>query len=148
MTVLTVTVLHAPRKDRDGRALEAALVVAATPLVVTVVRPGHLLLLLLPMIVLGTLALRRADWRLGAAVAVSWVLIGPVYVWFTNLLAAGVGAEFVRPGAEAALAGTVVLWLAAMQTLRRHPVAALVSPSRVAKLTRSDTVKRDPLTQP
>jgi hypothetical protein len=127
VTLLTAFVLRAPRKDRDGRALEAALVVTATPLVVAVVRPGHLILLLLPMMVLGTLALRRADWRLGAAVAVSWVLIGPVYLWITNLLAAGIGAQFLRPGAETALAGVVVLWLAALQTLRRHPVAAPAS---------------------
>jgi hypothetical protein len=131
VTLLTAIVLRAPRKDRDGRALEAALVVAATPLVVAVVRPGHLLLLLLPMIVLGTMALRRADYRLGIAVAVSWVLIGPVYLWLSNLLAAGVGAQFVRAGAETALAGAVVLWLAAMQTLRRHRVAAPVSAPRV-----------------
>lgn len=126
VTVLTAIVLHAPRKDRDGRALEAALVVAATPLVVTVVRAGHLMLLLLPIMVLGTLALRRGDWRLGAAVIVSWVLIGPVYLWATNLLAAGVGAQFLRPAAETALAGAVVLWLAALQALRRHRAAAAV----------------------
>lgn len=120
VTIVTVVVLGSPRADRDGRALEAALVVAATPLVVAVVRPGHLLLLLLPMMVLGTLALRRADWRLGLAVAASWVLIGPVYLWFSNLLAAGVGAQLMRPGEETALAGSVVLWLAALVTLHRH----------------------------
>lgn len=120
VTLLTAIVLRSPRKDREGRALEAALVVTATPLVVAVVRPGHLLLLLLPMMVLGTLALRRADWRLGAAVAASWVLVGPVYLWMSNLLAAGVGAQFLRPGEETALAGTVVLWLSALLTLRHH----------------------------
>jgi len=99
-------------------------VVTATPLVVAVVRPGHLLLLLLPMMVLGTIALRRADWRLGAAVAISWILIGPVYLWASNLLAAGVGAQFLRPAEETALAGMVVLWLAALQTLRHHRAAA------------------------
>jgi len=124
VTVLTAIVLRGPRTDRDGRALEAALVVAATPLVVPVVRPGHLILLLLPIMALGTLALRRGDWRLGASVAASWILIGPVYLWFSNLLAAGVGAQFVRPGAETALAGTVLLWIAALQTLRSHRAAA------------------------
>jgi hypothetical protein len=131
VTLVTAIVLRAPRKDRDGRALEAAVVVAATPLVVAVVRPGHLLLLLLPMMVLGTIALRRADFRLGIAVAVSWVLIGPVYLWLSNLLAAGVGAQFLRPGAETALAGAVLLWLAALHTLRRHRVAEPVSAPRV-----------------
>jgi hypothetical protein len=131
VTLVTAIVLRAPRKDRDGRALEAAVVVAATPLVVAVVRPGHLLLLLLPMMVLGTIALRRADFRLGIAVAVSWVLIGPVYLWLSNLLAAGVGAQFLRPGAETALAGAVLLWLAALHALRRHRVAEPVSAPRV-----------------
>jgi hypothetical protein len=131
VTLVTAIVLRAPRKDRDGRALEAAVVVAATPLVVAVVRPGHLLLLLLPMMVLGTIALRRADFRLGIAVAVSWVLIGPVYLWLSNLLAAGVGAQFLRPGAETALAGAFLLWLAALHTLRRHRVAEPVSAPRV-----------------
>jgi glycosyl transferase family 87 len=124
VTLLTAMVLRSPRADREGRALEASLVVAATPLVVAVVRPGHLLLLLLPMMVLGTIAMRRADWRLALAVGISWVLIGPVYLWLSNLLAAGVGAQFLRPGAETALAGTVVLWLAALQTLRRHQAEA------------------------
>jgi len=123
VTILTVLVLRSPRADREGRALEASLVIAATPLMVAVVRPGHLLLLLLPMMVLGTFALRRKDWRLGAGVAVSWILIGPIYLSFSNLLAAGVGAQFVRPGEETALAGAVVLWLAALITLRRHRVA-------------------------
>jgi hypothetical protein len=126
VTLLTAIVLRGPRKDRDGRALEAALVVAATPLVVTVVRPGHLILLLLPIMALGTLALRRGDWRLGSAVMISWLLIGPVYLWATNLLAAGVGAQFLRPAAETALAGAVLLWLAALQTLRRHRAAEAV----------------------
>jgi len=148
VTLLTALVLRAPRKDRDGRALEAALVVTATPLVVAVVRPGHLIFLLLPMMVLGTIALRRADWRLGVAVTVSWVLIGPIYLWFTNLLAAGVGAQFLRPGAETALAGAVVLWLAALQTLRRHQMTAPASPSRVGEVSRPDVLKGEPVTQP
>lgn len=128
VAIVTAVALRAPRSDRDGRALEASLVIAATPLVVAVVRPGHLLLLLLPMIVLGTLAFRRRDWRLGAAVASSWILTGPVYLWVSNLLAAGVGAQFLRAGEETALAGTVVLWLAAIQTIRHHHVT-ITSPA-------------------
>ena len=142
VTLFTALVLRGPRKDRDGRALEAALVVAATPLVVAVVRPGHLILLLLPMMVLGTIALRSADWRLGVAVAVSWVLVGPVYLWMSNLLAAGIGAQFLRPGAETALAGAVLLWLAALQTLRRHHAPASVSSARVGVERASDRLRR------
>lgn len=117
---LTVIVLRSPRADRDGRGLEAALAVAATPLLLAVVRPGHLLLLLLPMLVLGTTALRRRNLGLGIAVAVSWILIGPTYLWVSNLLSEGVGAQFLRLGEESALAGTVILWLAALQALRQH----------------------------
>jgi hypothetical protein len=107
-----------------------------------VVRPGHLILLLLPMMVLGTIALRSADWRLGVAVAVSWVLVGPVYLWMSNLLAAGIGAQFLRPGAETALAGAVLLWLAALQTLRRHHAPAPVSSARVGVERASDRLRR------
>jgi hypothetical protein len=120
VVIITAVVLHAPSQDRDGRALEAATVIAATPLILAVVRPGHLLLLLLPMLVLGVLAARTGDWSLGAAVAASWFLTGPVYLWFSQLLAAGIGAQFMRPGEESALAGAVLLWLASLQAVRRN----------------------------
>ena len=124
---LTALVLRAPRADREGRALEAALVVAATPLILAVVRPGHLLLLLLPMAVLGTAALRQANIGLGVAVGISWLLMGPVYLWMSNWLAEGVGAQFLRAGEETALLGAVVLWLAALQALRSHRSEAHIS---------------------
>jgi len=124
---LTALVLRAPRADREGRALEAALVVAATPLILAVVRPGHLLLLLLPMAVLGTAALRQANIGLGVAVAMSWLLMGPVYLWMSNWLAEGVGAQFLRAGEETALLGAVILWLAALQALRSHRSEAHIS---------------------
>lgn len=83
VTVLIVTAiaLWSPRADGTGRGLEAAAAVAAAPLIVAVVRPGHLLLLLLPMLVLGTYAIRERIRWLGVAVAVSWMLTGPAYLW-------------------------------------------------------------------
>lgn len=120
VVVTTAIVLRAPREDRDGRALEVALAVAASPLLVAEVRPGQLLTLLLPMMVLGTIALRRGDWRLGLAVAVSWALIGPTYLWISNALAAGLPWPMLRLGAETDIAGTLILWLASLQALRHH----------------------------
>lgn len=116
--IMTAITLWSPRADRTGRALEAASVVAATPLVVAVVRPGHLLLLLLPMLVLGTLAIRERLLWLGIAVAVSWMLTGPVYLWYTNLYAEGVRGPLMATGAEIALLGTVILWLTSLWALR------------------------------
>ena len=122
--VLSGVALRSPRVDREGRALEAALAVAATPLLVSLVRPGQLLLSLLPMLVLGTIALRRGDWRLGVAVAISWALIGPTYLWMSNALAAGLAWPMLRLGAETAFIGTIVLWLASVQALRYHGATA------------------------
>jgi glycosyl transferase family 87 len=123
VVAITVIALRAPRQDRDGRALEAALGVAASPLVVAYVRPGQLLLLLLPMMVLGTLALRKRDWRLGAGIAASWLLVGPIYLWFSHALAGGLAVPLLRFGAETAFVGTLILWLAALQALRFHGAA-------------------------
>ncbi|HET9781477.1 MAG TPA: glycosyltransferase 87 family protein [Candidatus Dormibacteraeota bacterium] len=121
--VTTALVLRAPREDRDGRALEVAAAVAVSPLLVAEVRPGQLLLLLLPMMVLGTIAMRRGDWRLGAAVAASWALIGPGYLWASNALAAGLAWPLLRLTAETAFVGTLILWLASLQALRIHAPA-------------------------
>lgn len=120
VVILTAFALRKRRSDRDGMALEAATVVAATPLVLSIVRPGHLLLLLLPVLALGTIAVRRRDWRLAAWVALGWTLMGPIYLWFTNLLAIGEGLPWSRPGAETAVLGAVVVWLASLQALRTH----------------------------
>jgi hypothetical protein len=118
-TVLIVTAINlwSPRADRTGRALEAAAVVAAAPLIVAVVRPGHLLLLLLPMLVLGTFAVRQRFLWVGVLVAVSWMLTGPAYLWYTNLFAEGVRGPLMAAGAEIALLGTVILWLTSLRAL-------------------------------
>ena len=92
--------------------------VAATPLIVAVVRPGHLLLLLLPMLVVGTFAIQQRLLWLGVAVAVSWILTGPAYLWYTNLYAEGVRGPLMAAGAEIALLGTVILWLTSLRALR------------------------------
>jgi hypothetical protein len=120
VALMTVIGVGGTRADREGRALEAGTVVAATPLVLAVVRPGHLLLLLLPVVVLGTVAVRRRNWGYVALVAASWALMGPVYLAFSNVLAAGIGLPWTRVGEETALAGMALLWATLLHALHRH----------------------------
>jgi len=117
VVIMTVITLWSPRADRSGRALEAAAVVAATPLIVAVVRPGHLLLLLLPMLVLGTFAVRERRVWLGILIAASWILTGPAYLWYTNLYAEGIRGPLMAAGAEISLVGMVILWLTSLRAL-------------------------------
>lgn len=119
--VLAVTAwrLRAPRSDAEGRSLELAAAFAAMPLMLTLVWAGQLVLLLLPMIVLLDFALRRKSRRVVIAVAASWLLIGPVYLWFTQAFAIGLGFQALfEVWSEAALAGAVILWLACLYGLR------------------------------
>lgn len=111
--------LRAPRRDPEGRALELAVAFAAMPLLLTLVWAGQLILLLMPMIVLLDYGLRRQSRGLVASVAVSWVLIGPVYLGFTNAFAAGLGfPALFQVWVDSALAGVVVLWLACLTSLK------------------------------
>ena len=121
VTVLAVTAwrLRAPRSDTQGRVLEIAAAFAAMPLMLTLVWAGQLILLLLPMIVLLDFALRHQSRRLVIAVASSWLLIGPVYLGFTNAFAAGIGFQALfEVWVDAALAGALILWLACLHTLK------------------------------
>ena len=125
LTVLGVTAwrLRAPRAGAQGRALELAAAFAAMPLMLTLVWAGQLILLLLPMIVLLDFGLRRQSRRLVLAVAVSWLLIGPVYLGFTNAFAIGFGFQALfEVWVDAALAGALILWLATLHALRNSSV--------------------------
>jgi hypothetical protein len=99
-------------------------VVAATPLVLAVVRPGHLLLLLLPIAVLIIERVRSRDWLSVGLVIASWALMGPVYLAASNVLAAGIGLPWTRVGEETAVAGAVLLWAVSLRSLRAHRVPA------------------------
>ena len=121
--VLTARRLGAPRTDRDGRALELAAAVAASPLLLTLVYAGQFVLLLLPMIVLLDFGLRSQSRSLVIAVAASWLLIGPSFLAFTNALAAGFGFPLLfQVWSNSALAGVIVLWLASLFALKRHGI--------------------------
>lgn len=125
LTVLGVTAwrLRAPRAGAQGRALELAAAFAAMPLMLTLVWAGQLILLLLPMIVLLDFGLGRQSRRLVLAVAVSWLLIGPVYLGFTNAFAVGFGFQALfEVWVDAALAGALILWLATLNALRNSSV--------------------------
>jgi hypothetical protein len=125
LTVLGVTAwrLRAPRAGAQGRALELAAAFAAMPLMLTLVWAGQLILLLLPMIVLLDFGLRRQSRGLVLAVAVSWLLIGPVYLGFTNAFAIGFGFQALfEVWVDAALAGALILWLATLHALHNSSV--------------------------
>jgi hypothetical protein len=127
LTVLGVTAwrLRAPRADAQGRALELAAAFAAMPLMLTLVWAGQLILLLLPMVVLLDFGLRSQSRRLVLAVAVSWLLIGPVYLGFTNAFAIGLGFQALfEVWVDAALAGVLILWLGTLNALRTSAVDA------------------------
>ena len=132
VVLLTVISVGSPRADRDGRALEATAVVAATPLVLAVVRPGHLLLLLLPIGVLLIERVRGRDWWSVGLVVASWALMGPVYLAASNVLAAGVGLPWTRVGEETAVAGALLLWAVSLRALRAHRRTSMgTEPSQV-----------------
>lgn len=120
--LLTAWCLRRPRTDSDGRSIELAAAFAATPLLLTLVWDGQLILLLLPMIVLIHRGLRHRSRGMLIAVATSWMLIGPVYLAFTNAFAIGRGFPVLfEIWVDSPLVGMVILWLAALSALRSTP---------------------------
>lgn len=118
--VVTLAVLRSPSRTSTGRALEAAAIVAATPLVASYSWGTHLVLLLLPMFALTAWSLRRHDWTILALVIVSWLLIGPVHKLLQFLLVTGYSNVLVlRVLAEFGLIGVVALWIASLVAVRR-----------------------------
>ena len=117
----TFWVLRRPRSDRPGRALEAAAIVAVTPLVASYSWGTHLVLLLLPMLVLVEWGLRRHDWTVLGLVALGWLLIGPGHNWFQTLLVSGYSNLLVlRLMAEFGVVGITSVWVASLVALRRQ----------------------------
>ena len=118
--VATAWRLRSPRPDPAGRALELGATFAATPLLLTLVWAGQLVLLLLPMIVLLDRGLRAGSRGLVALVAASWLLIGPVYLAFTNAFAVGFGFPgLFEVWSDSALVGVILLWLASLHALQQ-----------------------------
>jgi glycosyl transferase family 87 len=122
LAVLAVTflVLRSPAKSASGRALEAAAIVAATPLIASYSWGTHLVLLLLPMFVLIAWSVRRRDWTVIALVALSWLLIGPGHKLLQALLVTGYSNLVVlRVLAEFGVIGIASLWIATLVAARR-----------------------------
>jgi Glycosyltransferase family 87 len=119
--VVTFVVLRRPSERRTGRALEAAAIVAAGPLIATYSWGTHLVLLLLPMLVLVEWAVRRRDWTVLALVAAGWMLIGPAHNLFQSLLVSGYSnLAVLRVMAEFGVAGISAIWIGTLVAVRRE----------------------------
>jgi len=117
---VTFAVLRTPATQVTRRALEAATIVAATPLIASYSWGTHLVLLLLPMFVLIAWSVRRRDWTVLALVGVSWFLIGPVHKVLQVLLVTGyTDVLTLRVLAEAGVVGILALWIASLLAVRR-----------------------------
>ena len=118
--VATFGVLRRPAKGH-ARALEAAAMVAAGPLIASYSWGTHLVLLLLPMVVLFDWAIRRRDWLVVGLVGAGWMLIGPAHNWFQTLLVSGYPNLLVlRLMAEFGVIGITAIWAAALLAVSRQ----------------------------
>ena len=118
--VVTFFVLKSPATHRTGRALEAAAIVAVTPIVTSYSWGTHLVLLLLPMFVLVTWSIHRRDWTVLTLTAVGFLLIGPGHNRFQALLISGyTNMTVLRVLAEMGMVGIVSVWAASLLAIRR-----------------------------
>jgi hypothetical protein len=118
---VTLWVLRPPAITSTARALEAAAIVAVTPVVASYSWGTHLVLLLLPMLVLIAWGVRRRDWTILGLVAAGYVLISPGHHWLQALLASGYSNLLVlRLMAEFGVVGVVAIWIASLLAVRRE----------------------------
>jgi len=119
--VATFGVLRRPAAKGHARALEAAAMVAAGPLIASYSWGTHLVLLLLPMVVLFHWAIRRRDWLVVGLVGAGWMLIGPGHNWFQTLLVSGYpNLPVLRLMAEFGVIGITAIWVAALLAVSRQ----------------------------
>ena len=125
--VITFAVLRTPAAGVSGRALEAAAVVALTPIVTSYSWGTHLVLLLVPILVLVAWGVRRRDWTVLGIVTAGYLLIGPGHNRMQTLLVSGYSDLFVlRLLAELGVLGVLAIWIACLLAVRRErsrPVA-------------------------
>jgi len=118
---LTLWVLRKPAAGASGRALEAAAIVAVTPLVVSYSWGTHLVLLVLPLLALIAWGIRRQDWTVLALVAAAYLLISEGHHLLQVLLTSGYpNLVVLRVLAEAGVTGIAALWVAALLAVRRE----------------------------
>ena len=105
----------------EVRALEAASVVALTPIVATYSWGTHLVLLLLPMLVLIVWGIRNRNWIVIGLVGLAWILFGPAHGEMQELLLEGYRDLFVlRLMAEFGVIGVLAVWVASLLALRQE----------------------------
>jgi Glycosyltransferase family 87 len=125
--VVTFAVLRTPSRTATGKGLEAAAVVAVTPIVASYSWGTHLVLLLLPMLVLVAWAVRRRDWTVLGLVSLGWGLIGPGHHTFQTLLVSGYSNLVVlRLMAEFGVVGILAVWVASLLAVRRDRFSARI----------------------
>ena len=118
---VTFVVLRSPAASRNGRALEAAAVIAATPIVTSYSWGTHLVLLLVPILVLVAWGVRRRDWTVLALVAAGYLLLGVGHNRMQTLLVTGYSNLLVlRLMAELGVLGILAIWIAALMAVRRE----------------------------
>jgi arabinofuranan 3-O-arabinosyltransferase len=117
---VTFLVLRRPSRSQEGRVLEAAAIVAVTPIVTSYSWGTHLVLLLLPVLVLVAWSIGRRDWTVLALITTAFLLIGPVHKSMQVLLVGGYSNVVVlRLLAEAGVVGVVAVWAASLLAVRR-----------------------------
>ena len=137
--VATFWVLRRSSGKRAGRALEAAAVVAATPLIASYSWGTHLVLLLLPMFVVLDWAIRRRDWGAVALVAAGWLLIGPGHKALQALLLSGYSNLVVlRLMAEFGVVGISAIWVATLLAVLRERSANRTDPAHEDRADREE----------
>ena len=122
IAALTATffVLRQPAKTSAGRILEAAAIVAVTPLVASYSWGTHLVLLLLPMLALIAWSIPRRAWTVLSLVAIGYLLLGPAHKGMQVLLVTGYSNLFVlRLLAELGVVGVLAVWAASLLAIRR-----------------------------
>ncbi len=118
--VVTFAMLRRPATSSVGRPLEAAAIVAATPLIASYSWGTHLVLLLLPMFVLIVWAIPRRDWQVLGLVLISWLLIGPGHKLVQTLLVSGYpNIALLRVMTEFGVVGVSTIWIASLVAVRR-----------------------------
>ena len=118
---VTFVVLRSPAASRNGRALEAAAVIAVTPIVTSYSWGTHLVLLLVPILVLVAWGVRRRDWTVLALVAAGYLLLGVGHNRMQTLLVTGYSNLLVlRLMAELGMLGILTIWIAALMAVRRE----------------------------
>jgi arabinofuranan 3-O-arabinosyltransferase len=116
----TFLVLRRPARTSGGRVLEAAAIVAVTPLVTSYSWGTHLVLLLLSMLALIAWSIPRRDWTVLGLVAAGYLLLGPAHKGLQVLLVNGYSNLVVlRLLAELGVVGVLAVWAASLLAVRR-----------------------------